>query len=309
MDILCCIDRNYLMPLCVTIVSIYENNKGSNITLHVIGKDLNKDHENTVKDIADRYKQHVYFYCIDQDLIDSLPSVHGYLTNATYIRLFIANILPYSIKKIIYMDNDIIVNGRLDELWNTNIENHPCGVVLDSYAYNIEHYNRLQYPMSKGYFNAGVMLINIEYWRKHKVMEQAIEFATRHPERIYMADQDIMNYLFQDTKIQLPLKYNTICTYFFKKKEVPFEVWEQLEEARKNPIIIHFTWIKPWFYEGQDHPYAIDFFKYLVLTPWKNMSLKYFYKGREHYKYQLKILLCKLGLKRFNSPYLKKEEL
>lgn len=309
MEILCCIDQNYLMPLCVTMVSIYENNKGTDMTVHVIGKGLKDCHKKTVSDIANRYNQKVCFYDIDNELLKSLPSVHGYLTNATYIRLFIANILPLSVKKVLYMDNDVIVNDNLEELWNTDIEGHPCGVVLDSYAYNINHYNRLHYPMSKGYFNAGVMLINVRYWREHKIMEQAMDFATKYPERVYMADQDIMNYLFQDSKIVLPLKYNAICTCFFKKKEFPFEIWEELRDAQKHPVIIHFTWIKPWFFEGQDHPYAAEFHRFLSLTPWNKMHLRYFYKGTKRYKNKLKFVLNKIGLKQIDSPYLKKDEL
>lgn len=310
MNILCCIDRNYLMPLCVTMVSIFENNTNTKISIFVIGKDLTDKEKNIATEIAERYNQSISFYEIDNKQLEKLPNVHGYLTNATYIRLFITEILSADIEKILYLDNDIIVNGNLKELWNTNIENHPCAVVLDSYSYNIEHFNRLQYPMSKGYFNAGVMLINLKYWREHKIIEKAMEFANKYPERIYMADQDIMNYLFQDSKILLPLKFNAICTYFFRKKEVPYEIWNQLKEAQVNPIIIHFTWIKPWFYEGTDHPLAEYFFKYLSLTPWKDIELKYFYKGINHYKYLLKKALGNIGLKKYkDNTYLRKEEL
>lgn len=310
MNILCCIDKNYLMPLCVTMVSIFENNANNRVSIFVIGKDLTDKHKNIAKEIAQRYNQNISFYEIDNNALEELPDVHGYLTKATYIRLFITKILPSHIDKILYLDNDIIVNDDLEELWNTDIENHPCAVALDSYSYNIEHFNRLQYPMYKGYFNAGVMLINLKYWREQNILEKAICFANTYPKRIYMADQDIMNYLFQDSKVILPLKFNAICTYFFRKREVPFEVWDQLKEAQINPTIIHFTWIKPWFYEGQDHPLSEYFFKYLSLTPWKDMQLRYFYKGYKHYKYLIKKFLSNIGLKQYkDKTYLKKEEL
>ena len=309
MNILCCIDKNYLMPLCVTMVSIFENNTNSQVSIFVIGKDLTEEHKSIAREIANRYRQKIQFYEIDNNLLDRLPDVHGYLTKATYIRLFIAEILPISVEKILYLDNDIIVNGNLKELWNTDIEENPCAVVLDSYTYNIEHFNRLQYPMYKGYFNAGVMLINVKYWRKYKILDQAMEFVKLHSERIFMADQDIMNYLFQDTKKILPLKFNSICTYYFKEKVVPFEAWEQLKEARKNPVIIHFTWIKPWFMEGQDHPLTSVFLKYLFLTPWANIKFKHFYKGTRLYKEYIKNVLYKFRIKKKKSVYLTINEL
>lgn len=292
------------MPLCVTLASIYENNKETHITTHVIGKGLEDSHKAIAKELSNKYHQEIFFYSIDKELLETLPAVHSYLTNATYIRLFISNILPKNIDKILYLDNDIIINDKLDDLWNIDIKGHPCAVVMDSYAYDISHFNRLQYPMSKGYFNAGVMLINLKYWREHKVLEQALSFAEKYKERIYMADQDIMNYLFQDSKINLPLKFNSICTYFFIRKPVPYELWDELKEAQEHPVIIHFTWIKPWFYEGLDHPYAKEFFKYQSLTKWNGMPLKYYYKGWEKYKFIINSFLRKIGLKKKYSPYI-----
>lgn len=304
MNILFCIDKNYLMPLCVTLASIYENNKETHITTHVIGKGLEDSHKAIAKDLSNKYHQEIFFYSIDKTLLETMPTVHGYLTNAAYIRLFVSNILPNNINKILYLDSDIIINDRMDDIWNTNIEGYACAVVKDSYTYNISHFNRLQYPMSKGYFNSGVMLINLKYWREHKVMEQAVSFAENHKERICFEDQDILNYLFQDSKIHLPLKFNSICTYFFKKKPVPFELWDELKEAQEHPVIIHFTWIKPWFYEGLDHPYAKEFFKYQSLTKWNGMPLRYYYKGWAKYKFIINTFLRKIGLKKKYSPYI-----
>lgn len=297
-------DKNYIIPLSTTIISIIENNKFENIFFHIANIGFDKEEKTALSEIVTKNGKEISFYDINPTIFNSLPSPHGYLSNATYIRLFISDFLPKSINKIIYLDCDTIINDSLSTLWNINLEGHPIAAVLDSYSFNIEHYNRLHIPMKNGYFNAGVMLINIDYWRQHNITKQCIDFANNYPERIAFEDQDIMNYVFNENKINLPLKYNAICTYFFKEKVVPFELWDELKEAQKHPVIIHFTWIKPWFYEGLDHPYAKEFFKYQSLTKWKGMPLKYYYKGWAKYKFIINTFLRRIGLKKKYSPYI-----
>ena len=233
MNILCCIDRNYLMPLGVSMVSIFENNKNEKVTVHVIAKDFEDYHRSIINDIAKKYNQHICFYSIDPNLLANLP-VYDHLTNATYIRLFIADILPENIEKILYMDNDVIVNNSLRELWDTDITSHPAAAVLDSYTCDLEVYNKLHYDKSLGYFNAGVMLINLKYWRENKVLDLAMNYLKENYANILHADQDIMNYLFRENKIILPFKFNAVCTIFYKNWPFDLSLKGQLEEAINN---------------------------------------------------------------------------
>ena len=46
---------------------------------------------------------------------------------------------------------------------------------------------------SAKYFNSGVMLINLDYWRANNVKEKVIDFISRKPEVIRFADQDGLN--------------------------------------------------------------------------------------------------------------------
>ena len=303
MHILLSVDKNYLMPLGTTMVSIMENNKNEDVIFHIANIGFDKEQKQIISDLVARYNKTIQFYDITKNIFEKLPKVHGYLSNATYTRLFLTEFLPQPIDKLIYLDCDIIVNGPLSDLWDTDIDNHPVAVVLDSYSFNVEHYNRLQYPMNHGYFNAGMMLINVDYWRKYHVMQKCLDFCVKHPERIAFEDQDIMNYVFNENKLLLPLKYNAICTVFYSKRQYPYEMWHQLEDAVKNPVIIHYTFIKPWFKESV-HPLDYIFFRYLALTPWKGMPLKYFYKGWQKYKFIINSWMWRHGIKKRYSAYL-----
>ena len=54
-----------------------------------------------------------------------------------------------------------------------------------------EFYDRLQYDKKLGYFNAGVVMINLDYWRKHNTGKDCLDFLAQHYDRILNNDQDV----------------------------------------------------------------------------------------------------------------------
>jgi lipopolysaccharide biosynthesis glycosyltransferase len=86
--------------------------------------------------------------------------------------------------RALYLDVDIVVNGRIDDLCNAEISNIFLAAVDD-----------LEMAYSAKYFNYGVMLINLEYWRAYNVKEKVIEFVGRKPEVIRFVDQDGLNFV------------------------------------------------------------------------------------------------------------------
>lgn len=54
-----------------------------------------------------------------------------HVTIATYYRLFITQVLPLEIHKILYLDGDMIVRKSLKTLFEANIDEYAIGVVHD----------------------------------------------------------------------------------------------------------------------------------------------------------------------------------
>lgn len=58
------------------------------------------------------------------------------------------------------------------------------------------------------------------------------------------------------------------CQYDYKKYE------REIEESRKNPVVVHFTPGKPWQYSRlPQHPFSSTFFKYQSQTRWKGVKI------------------------------------
>ena len=279
MDIVICTDNNYVMPAGVLICSVCENNKTEKIRFHIVGdKELLEENKKSLTDEVQRYHQEIFFYVIDSSLNSSLPvgqkGQSQHLTIAAYYRLFLGSVLSTTIDKVLYLDCDIIVRSSLNELWNTDLTDYAVGCVTDQNEGLLSFYNLLRYPQSLGYFNSGVLLINLAYWRKFNLQGEYLDFLRKYPERALTCDQDVLNYVLRERKKALHLKYNVQNGFLCKNINISWEYEEELEKAISDPYIIHYVdGIKPWM-KGCDHPFKSEFFKYRQLTEWKDCPLQ-----------------------------------
>lgn len=279
MDIVICTDNNYVMPSGVLFCSICENNRQEDITFHVIAdQSFSDENRQALSNIVKKYEKKIYFYQIDPSIFTSFPvgrkdqPIH--ITLAAYYRLYLTELLPKDLNKVLYLDGDIIVRGNLKDLWNTDIENYAVGVVPDLHEGSISNYNRLRYSPTLGYFNSGVLLINLLYWRKNNILNSFLSYVENNHQALKYHDQDILNFIFRNQKLRLPIKYNLQNEMLFKEPDISWEYEDELNEAIQNPIILHFTSrLKPWN-RGCDHPYKNEFFKYQKMTQWKDMPLQ-----------------------------------
>lgn len=268
------------MPTGVMMYSICANNQDVDIDFHIIiDESVSDNDKNNLTDSISKFEgKRALFYHVNSQVYDKLPLANSkWITHATYYRIFLPEILPDSVSKVIYLDGDCIVRHSLMPLWNTDISDCAVGTVFNAYEGQIERFNRLRYSPDFGYFNAGVLLINIDYWRKQQVVNSLIEYINKYPERIAFEDQDVMNAVLKDAKKSLHPKYNfqtgmlrrTLCFYYWKYED-------EVKEAIADPVIIHFTTReKPWYkYMRNPYPYKSSFVKYQNQTKWKGIKIE-----------------------------------
>ncbi len=261
------IDQNYVRFCAVTLASIFENNKEEHIVAHIIQDGLTDIDKQALTDFACQYGHEVKFYQPDPKVLEgfTIRKFKKRITLATYYRCLISEILPNDIDKVIYLDCDILVLGKIRPFYDTDLEGNGVGVVDDMGAGDLIRYEILRYPKEYSYFNAGVLLIDLAYWRKHNISEQCVDYYHKNHERIMFNDQDILNALFYNSKKTLPYKWNMQDAFYRTKAQQSFTTEELL-----NPVILHFTNRKPWDYDNQ-HPLKDLFFHYQNFTSWKGM--------------------------------------
>lgn len=308
MNIVFCSDNNYAMPAGVAIKSLLYNNTQNTLTIHFIGNGLTEDTKDKLQEIVGDYPNATLkLYEISEEKLKDykFPIESSYLSLSTYIRLFIVDILPTEIKKIIYLDCDLIVLRDLQGFYDENIENYPIGAVVD-----MPMKKQINYVLNRDvntYVNAGVLLINLEYWREHKTQSVILNFMDKNKDILHFEDQDAINgALYKNIKL-LSLKYNMLLN-FFKRDAMLYKRDSELKEAIRKPTIVHFCGsAKPWN-KGCLQPYREDFEYYKSLTPWAGVEKTWDNtKSSQKRRYYKRIILDKLGLKKLK--FIQKKEL
>ena len=297
-EIVLCVDHRFIMPAGVMIHSACKNNPNQDIRFHVVvDESVTEEDQEDIREVAGR--KSVQFYLTDSQAFSSMPLLPN-ISCATYYRLMIPQILPEEIHKVLYLDSDIIVRHSLLPLWETNVDGYAVAAVIDNLDSVASVYDRLEYPKVLGYFNSGVLLLNLKYWRANKIDSEVISYMKNHSESLYYCDQDILNYVLRERKRPLPIKYNFQTCFLYVLDKCGYDYWKyekDILEARKDPVILHYTQGgKPWM-EGSNHPYLSSFIRYQNETKWRGDIWKYpkrpfMVKVISH----LKSFLVKMGL-------------
>lgn len=279
MDIVACTDKRFVMVTGVMLQSVCVNNTDTTITFHlIVDKSVDDSRIADLKGVVQPYKNKlIVVYRVDEQNYSNMPKVqnHPTITNATYYRLDIASILPNDIEKVLYLDGDIICRKSLMALWETDIANYAVAAVPDYDEEVIRKLDYLHLSTWNGYFNAGVLLINLKYWRDHHLSGIFYEVIDKEGNILRNGDQDVLNYVLNEKKLSLPLKYNLASGWLMVREGYDKQKYaEELQDARRDPVMVHYTSSKPWYaYHRYPHPFRSTFFKYRDQTIWKNEPL------------------------------------
>lgn len=233
--------------------SIGENN-GQDVSYYVMtNAEFSDDSRASLTRVAKKYGNTIYFYTITDEMTKALPfgrdnqPVH--VSIATYYRLFITELLPVDVHKILYLDGDMIVRHNLSGFWNTDLDGYAVGVVHDCDEDTQTEGNRLPYPMETGYFNAGMLLINLDYWRDNNCFKTFMDFIESNQDKIIFHDQDVLNATLWDKRKWLSVTYNFQSSFIYLPEYIAdyTRIQSDIDNSKHDPSIIHYvSSSKPW---------------------------------------------------------------
>ena len=252
--------------------SLLENNSAHSFQIYIIYSNLKPTIRKRLKHfILEKYNLSLNFIVFDQDKVRTFPRKEAdHVSLATYYRLFLPALLPVALNKVLFLDADMIIRADIMDLWTTPIEEYSLAAIENPNSNYLKV--PLSIPLSAKYFNAGVLLINLQYWRQHAITQQLTAYIKKHDSNLICHDQDALNAILWNKYKVLPPEWNLI-----EKNQVI------------SPKIIHYVGArKPWHLRNK-HPYRAAYFKYLRKTPWKNYSplMEYLQRVSGYYLSQL----------------------
>lgn len=194
------VDDGYIPFLAVSLQSLIENSKKENFYLiKILYTNISEENQKKIQKFE---QENVSIEFVDlnyyiEKIKDKLYT-RDYYSKTTYFRLFIPNLYP-QYTKALYLDSDIVVLEDVADLYNTNMENDLVAAAPDDVIQTIEVFQEYAEKVVgvadyKNYFNAGVLLMNLDELRKFDFQEKFI-YSLDKIKFSVAQDQDYLNRL------------------------------------------------------------------------------------------------------------------
>ncbi len=243
-------DRNYVLATRITIRSMLQfKHPDTEYRIHVLGIGLEpgdaaalRSEGGTIEIMAvpDRYRD----FC----------KANTHVSTAALYKFDMPNLFP-QYDKIIYTDVDVLILDDLTELFQRDVSNVYAALVKD---YRGMAMLKLHEKLGlRNYYFSGMMLANLERWRREGLYEKFIELKKNNTFNGFM-DQDVFNVAFHDEVLTLPVRY-TSPTMKYWGPEGMLEAFYQGDEYRQindfrhgkiipgDTVFVHyFMKSKPW---------------------------------------------------------------
>jgi len=260
-------DNNYMQHLGVTLISLLKNNANEEFKVFLFSSDITSENKSKIEQIAQPYRCSIEYISFDKKIFEHIDA--GRFSIATYYRLLMPKFLK--VDKLLYLDVDMVINGSISELYDTELGDSYVAAVEDAWS-DKSYLNNLGLSENSRYFNAGVLVVNLKKWREENLFDKFMRFVKETKIRLEAHDQDIFNIIFDGKWICLGLKYNQYEKNPDLDKDMleHFFTFKEIEDAQNTPVIIHFIGgRKPWHYRNE-HIRKNLYWEYLMLTPFND---------------------------------------
>jgi len=272
----CAVEGDYVPHSAAMLHSVIANSGGLGVHVHYLhGPDFSRQSGTLLREMLEDLGAGISFFEIDDERVAGLPT-KGFTGKATWYRIFLPELLP-DVERVLYLDSDLIAMDSLVPLWETDVTGCYLAAVT-----NVFQHNHLHRPAGLGlsgpaaYFNAGVILMNLDLLRRERQTEALLAYATENADRLEWRDQDTLNVVLGKRRLHLHPRWNAMTAVLdFPQAKDVFGP-EAVEEARATPAIRHFEGPeqnKPWHYLC-DRDLREAYFEHRRETPWPRVTLE-----------------------------------
>ncbi len=178
--------------------------------------------------------------------------------------------------RAILLDPDVLVLTDLGRLWDLPLGEHHILATRDPWITHLSHpdgvadWQAVGLDPNDAYFNAAVMLVDLDKYRRDDVAAEARAFTQAFGEGLRYGEQDLLNALLTDRWGELDPRWQVHPRIVDRPRLVPdYLAGSTLDRIRDDPWIYHFGGrLKPWDYRSPSKADRL-FFEVLDRTAWK----------------------------------------
>lgn len=205
MNILIVTNSKYIPYTKLLLHSLFAQ-QPNDVTVYLFHRDLTDPDINELQTLAGTYpRKRIVDTRLSPEVTARLKATEK-LPIETYFRIVALGLLPLDLDRILYLDVDMIVKKPLDDLYQTPFDGCAAVACLDIYGYIFDatqqSEQRLQLKHQNQYFNAGVMLFNLDWFRANDYANQILDYIYQNEQLLLWEDQDALNAML-DGKVKL----------------------------------------------------------------------------------------------------------
>lgn len=259
------VDDGYMPFLAVSIQSLVDHASPENqYSIKVLHTNISAENK---KKISKYQSDNIDIEFVDlnyyiEKIQDKLYT-RDYYSKTTYFRLFIPNLYP-QYDKALYLDCDIVILDDIANLYNTEMGDNLVAAAPDDVIQTIKVFQDYVEKVVgvadyHNYFNAGILLMNLDELRKFKFQEKFL-YSLEKITFSVAQDQDYLNRLCKG-RVKL-IDKNWDRMPITKDKVKPSDI-----------KLVHYNLaFKPWHFE--DIPFKEFFWEYAQKTEYFDEILK-----------------------------------
>jgi len=260
-----CADGPFIPPLSAALLSIRKGVLDTdNAVVYIIGDVDQSDRKRLKRTSGTALK--LEFRRPDPAMLPpTLPTTEN-ISRAMYYRVVLPYLLPKHVKKVLYLDVDVLVHGNISDFWLISMDDHVALAVQDAEVVNMSNVPGHTSAGYAPYFNSGVLMMDLEAWRKQAITERFLKYMDVYASDVIFPDQDALNAVLHDKwkpvcerwNIQTALVDGRVPNDEDKSRYLS-QVRGKLPDLLQQSHIMHYTQgRKPWHLLCS-HPYKDRF--------------------------------------------------
>lgn len=259
------VNDNYLKYATITILSIIDHKKSSEqYFFYILHRNISSEHQSIVRNWLASHNISIEFINVKNSVNSQLFYVSGYITEETYYRILIPNLLPQW-KTVIYMDCDIVCLKNLGSiLEEVDFKNQTCwlaGTMASRNEMRKQYCEEHLGIPSDHFIFAGMLVMNCDALRRNEFEKKCYDYLTEK-KWLRQHDMDLINAIcYGHIKILAQCWHTTVGAISFSKSKAA----DKLTVDDLDCCMLHYATNKPWSSELTD--VALPYWKYVFDSP------------------------------------------
>ena len=249
------VDGAFVRGMGVAIISLILNNPQLDFVFHICTYSLDKGDVSRLREIAEKHDVQVHIYRINDGFLRHFPTFE-HLPVAIYYRIVLANILTGTVRRLLYLDADIVCLRGISELLEIEFGDKVICVVAEENEARVRTLNLKQGK----YFNSGVLYFDLDKWGEGSYTLKILHCLEQNRENFTLPDQDALNSVLDGKAKFLGAEWNRF-----------YDMAHQEGEIEPDTFFMHYySAIKPWERICR-HPAKQHYLEYEKQSPWADI--------------------------------------